>query len=96
MRQQAGAQELSAARRPIMKRALRIYGWAKQLFQCLYVFGEGLSQKNRGWRIPSGIFPSSPLPGTNPGQYLQNPYFVTSLLPDLAPVQSLRFHPGEK
>ena len=35
-----------------MKRALRIYGWAKQLFQCLYVFGEGLSAKKPGMAYP--------------------------------------------
>src|SRR5260370_40627651 len=43
MREQAGAQELCGSRRPIMKHALRIDGWAKQLFQCLDVFGEGLA-----------------------------------------------------
>jgi hypothetical protein len=43
MRQQAGAQELCGPRRPIMKRALRIDGWAKQLSQCPDVFGEGLA-----------------------------------------------------
>jgi hypothetical protein len=43
MRQQAGAQELWGSRRPIVRHALRIDGWAKQFFQCLDIFGEGLA-----------------------------------------------------
>src|SRR5260370_12997994 len=43
MREQARAQGLCGSRRPIMKHALRIDGWAKQLFQCLDVFRDGLS-----------------------------------------------------
>ena len=41
--QQAGAGELCGLRRPILKQALRIDSWAKQLFQRLDVFGESLA-----------------------------------------------------
>jgi len=62
--------------------------------------------KNRGWVSLSGIFPSSPLRGTNQGSirkiltslpsYFLTSDSLTSLLPYFAPVQSLRLHPGEK